>query len=108
ATDQGAGMRALVAEMRATEAELTRADDADLAAIAAALGDAIKTLEASTAAVLRDLAAGPDAALAASVNYLMLVGYVCGGGARARAPPAPRARGARPRVARGHPRQTRQ
>src|SRR5215475_7444574 len=34
ATDQGAAMRMLVAEMRATEAELVRADVADLAAIA--------------------------------------------------------------------------
>ncbi|HKC44227.1 MAG TPA: acyl-CoA dehydrogenase [Burkholderiales bacterium] len=92
ATDQGAGMRTLVAEMRATEAELTHADDADLAAIAAALGDAIKTLETSTAAVLRHLAASPDAALAASVNYLMLLGYVCGGWQMARAAAAARAR----------------
>ena len=92
ATDQGAAMRMLVAEMRATEAELVRADVADLAAIAAALGDATKTLERATTAVLRHLAASPDAALAASVNYLMLVGYVCGGWQMARAAAAAHAR----------------
>jgi acyl-CoA dehydrogenase len=85
AMDQGASMRALVADMRETEAELARSDDANLAAIAAALGDAIQTLEKTTAALLRDLSANPDAALTASVSYLMLVGYVCGGWQMARA-----------------------
>jgi acyl-CoA dehydrogenase len=78
ASDGGAAMRTLVAEMRATEGELLRADHPDLAAIAAALGDAVQSLENTTTAVLRDLGANPDAALAASVNYLMLAGYVCG------------------------------
>jgi acyl-CoA dehydrogenase len=96
ATDRGAAMRSLIAELRATEAELARADDADLAAIAAALGSAIQGLETTTAALLRDLTASPDAALAASVNYLMLVGYVCGGWQMARA-----ARVARARLAEG-------
>jgi 3-(methylthio)propanoyl-CoA dehydrogenase len=82
--------------MRATETELVRADDPDLAAIAAALGDAIQRLETTTAAVVRDLATKPDAALAASVSYLMLVGYVCGGWQMARA-----ARTARARLAAG-------
>jgi alkylation response protein AidB-like acyl-CoA dehydrogenase len=92
AADGGAAMRALVAEMRVTEKELVRADHPDLAAIAAALGDAIQRLETSTAALLRDLAAKPDAALAASVSYLMLVGYVCGGWQMARAARVARAR----------------
>jgi alkylation response protein AidB-like acyl-CoA dehydrogenase len=92
ATDQGAAMRSLLAEMRATEKELVRADDRDLAAIAAALGAGIQGLETTTAAVLRDLAANPDAALAGSVNYLMLVGYVCGGWQMARAAAVARAR----------------
>ena len=45
ATDQGAAMRALIAEMRAAEAELVRADDADLKPIATALGVSIEALE---------------------------------------------------------------
>jgi 3-(methylthio)propanoyl-CoA dehydrogenase len=85
AMDKGAAMRTLVAEMRATEAALVRADDADLKPIGTALGVAIGALESGTAAVLRDLAASPDAALTASVNYLMLAGYVCGGWQMARA-----------------------
>jgi acyl-CoA dehydrogenase len=85
AMDGGAAIRALVAEMRATQAELVSADDANLAAIAAALADGIQVLETTTAAVLRDLTANADAALAASVSYLMLVGYVCGGWQMARA-----------------------
>jgi acyl-CoA dehydrogenase len=92
AQDGGAAMRTLVAEMRATQAELVRADDANLAAIAAALADAIKVLETTTAAVLRDLTANADAALAASVSYLMLVGYVCGGWQMARAAAVARTR----------------
>jgi acyl-CoA dehydrogenase len=92
AMDEGAALRTLVAEMRAAEAELRRADDPDLAGIAAALGDGIKALEVATAAVLRDLAANPDAALAASVSYLMLAGYVCGGWQMGRAAVAARAR----------------
>jgi acyl-CoA dehydrogenase len=92
AQDKGAAMRALVAEMRAIEAELVRADDPDLAAIAAALGDAVQALEMTTAAVLRDLGADPDAALTASVSYLMLAGYVCGGWQMARAAAIARAR----------------
>jgi 3-(methylthio)propanoyl-CoA dehydrogenase len=69
-----------------------RADHADLAAIAASLGNGIQGLETTTAAVLRDLAANPDVALAGSVNYLMLVGYVCGGWQMARAAAVARAR----------------
>jgi acyl-CoA dehydrogenase len=92
AMDGGAAMRALTAEMRATEAECTGTDDADLKAIGAALDNAIQTLEMATAAVLRDLSADPDAALTASVSYLMLVGYVCGGWQMARAAAIARAR----------------
>jgi acyl-CoA dehydrogenase len=79
ATDGGATVRTLVAEMRATEAELAHADDAELKAIAAALGNAIQALETATAAVVRNIASDPDAALVGSVSYLMLAGYVCGG-----------------------------
>jgi acyl-CoA dehydrogenase len=92
AADKGAAMRGLAAEMRATESALLRADHADLAAIAAALGAAVQSLEMTTAAVARDLGANPDAALAASVNYLMLVGYVCGGWQMGRTAVAARAR----------------
>ena len=92
ASDNGAAIRALVAEMRAAEADLLRADDQSLAVVAAALGRAIESLEGATASVLRNLAADSDAALAASVSYLMLVGYVCGGWQMARAAAVARAK----------------
>jgi acyl-CoA dehydrogenase len=39
----------------------------------------VKALDDATAWMLQALASEPDAALASSVDYLMLTGYVCGG-----------------------------
>ncbi|MCB1806969.1 MAG: acyl-CoA dehydrogenase C-terminal domain-containing protein, partial [Candidatus Competibacteraceae bacterium] len=44
-----------------------------------------KALQEATDWVVRTLAEQPDVVLAASVNYLMLTGYVCGGWQMARA-----------------------
>jgi hypothetical protein len=45
----------------------------------------VQALEDATAWMLHALATQPDAALAGSVDYLMLTGYVCGGWQMARA-----------------------
>ena len=52
----------------------------------------IEALESATACLLRNLAGDPDAALTASVSYLMLAGYACGGWQMARAAAVARAR----------------
>ena len=50
-----------------------------LAGIGAVLATGVDALESATAWMLQALASEPDAALASSVDYLMLTGYVCGG-----------------------------
>jgi 3-(methylthio)propanoyl-CoA dehydrogenase len=85
ATDSGAAMRTLLDEMRTVEAQLARADARDLVPIQSALAGGIQALEQATQWVLQALDKDPNAALAASVNYLMLTGYVCGGWQMARA-----------------------
>jgi acyl-CoA dehydrogenase len=49
-------------------------------------------LEQATQWMLQTIGKDPDAALGASVNYMMLTGYVCGGWQMARAALAARAR----------------
>jgi acyl-CoA dehydrogenase len=90
--DKGRAMVALIAEMRAVDGQLAKDDAADLAPIRAALRDGALALEQATQWLLRTVERDPDAALAASVNYLMLVGYVCGGWQMARAAVAARAK----------------
>jgi 3-(methylthio)propanoyl-CoA dehydrogenase len=91
AVDQGSAMAALISEMRAVERQIADADGgADLVSIRGALRDGVQALEQATQSVLGMLEQDPDAALAASVNYLMLVGYVCGGWQMARAAMAAR------------------
>ena len=82
---KGAAMTALIDEMRTVEARLPSSGNPDLAAIRASLASAIQALEQSTRWVLQALARDPNEALATSVNYLMLAGYVCGGWQMARA-----------------------
>jgi len=81
--DQGATMRALIADIETTVAELSSAPGDDLATIRAALSDGVKALTEATQWILasRD----PNAVMAVSVDYLMLTGYVCGGWQMARA-----------------------
>ncbi|NPT46640.1 acyl-CoA dehydrogenase [Paraburkholderia sp. 1N] len=79
ASDQGAGMADLVTEMRQTALELERSTDTQVASIGTALVAGVQALDDATAWVLHALATQPDVALASSVDYLMLTGYVCGG-----------------------------
>jgi alkylation response protein AidB-like acyl-CoA dehydrogenase len=79
AADQGAAMRELLAGMRESALELARSTDPQVTAIGMAFAASIEALDAATAWMLQALASQPDAALASSVDYLMLTGYVCGG-----------------------------
>jgi alkylation response protein AidB-like acyl-CoA dehydrogenase len=90
--DKGWAMAALIGEMRAVEPQLAEADGADFASIRGALRDGVLALEQATHWTLQTIEQDPEAALAASVSYLMLVGYVCGGWQMARAAVAARAR----------------
>ncbi|SIO45499.1 acyl-CoA dehydrogenase/hypothetical protein [Burkholderia sp. GAS332] len=85
ASDQGAGMAELVAQMRQDAQALARSADTQVASIGTALATGVQALEDATAWMLHALATQPDAALAGSVDYLMLTGYVCGGWQMARA-----------------------
>ncbi|MFL9992162.1 acyl-CoA dehydrogenase C-terminal domain-containing protein [Paraburkholderia sediminicola] len=85
ASDQGAGMAELVVQMRQDAQELTSNADTQVASIGAAFATGVQALEDATAWMLHALATQPDAALAGSVDYLMLTGYVCGGWQMARA-----------------------
>ena len=83
--EQGAAMTALIADMRGVLAALEAVDDAAFAAIAQHLDAGIAALEQAGAWMLDSLGGDPGAALAGSVNYMMLTGYVCGGWQLARA-----------------------
>jgi 3-(methylthio)propanoyl-CoA dehydrogenase len=79
ASDQGAGMAELVAEIRQAALELERSTDRQVASMGTALAAGVQALDDATTWMLHALATEPDAALAGSVDYLMLTGYVCGG-----------------------------
>jgi acyl-CoA dehydrogenase len=79
--DGGAAMAALIADMRQIENRL----GADFPSIHEHLSAAIDALEQATAWMLETLPVNPAAAMAASVNYMMLTGFVCGGWQMARA-----------------------
>jgi acyl-CoA dehydrogenase len=79
AADRGAAMTALVAEMREAALELQHCADTQVVSIGTALAASVQALDDATGWMLHTLATQPDAALASSVDYLMLVGYVCGG-----------------------------
>jgi hypothetical protein len=85
-------MAGLIAEMRTVEQQLGGSDNADFPIIRDGLVTGIDTLERATRWVLRTIGDNPNAALAASVNYMMLTGYVCGGWQMARAALAARGR----------------
>jgi 3-(methylthio)propanoyl-CoA dehydrogenase len=85
ASDQGAAMATLIAQMRQDIVELEHSTDTQVVAIGTSLVSGVAALEDATAWMLQALAAQPDAALASSVDYLMLTGYVCGGWQMARA-----------------------
>jgi alkylation response protein AidB-like acyl-CoA dehydrogenase len=89
--DNGSAIAELITEMRAVERELGGSDNADFPVIREGLGGGIEALEQATKWVLETIRRDPDAALAASLHYLMLTGYVCGGWQMARAALAARA-----------------
>jgi len=89
--DNGSAMAELIGEMRAVEGQLGGLDNADFPVIRNRLGAGIEALEEATQWVLQTIGQDPNAALAASANYMMLTGYVCGGWQMARAALAARA-----------------
>ncbi len=83
--DGGAVAKSLLAQVRATEAELANADGADFAAIRRHLAEGSKALEAVVDYVVATAKADPKAVYAGSVTYLKLAGIVLGGWQMARA-----------------------
>ena len=81
--DQGATMRALIAEIEATVESLGQSPGDDLAIIRDGLRDGVHALTAATEHLLSDN--DPRSVMAVSVDYLMLTGTVCGGWQMARA-----------------------
>ncbi|HRD64703.1 MAG TPA: acyl-CoA dehydrogenase C-terminal domain-containing protein [Candidatus Competibacter sp.] len=80
--DKGVSMRALIADIEATAAELGQATGDDIAAIRAALDEGTQALAEATEWILN--ARDPDSVMAVSVDYMMLAGTVCGGWQMAR------------------------
>ena len=81
--DKGAAMRTLIAEIEATAETLDPIPGDDMAVIRDGLRDGLRALAEATE---RILAGGdPNHAMAVSVDYMMLVGTVCGGWQMARA-----------------------
>jgi hypothetical protein len=83
--DGGAVAKAILAQVRATEAQLADAQDADLAAIRTQLVAGSAALEAVVDYVVANTKADPRAVFAGSVVYLKLAGVVLGGWQMARA-----------------------
>jgi 3-(methylthio)propanoyl-CoA dehydrogenase len=83
--DNGATMAALIADMRHVEAKLGTVNSAGFPSIHVHLATAVDALEQATHWMLETIAKDPAAAMAASVSYMMLTGYVCGGWQMARA-----------------------
>jgi hypothetical protein len=76
-------MRALIAEIRETVAELKSAPGEPIAIIRAGLQEAVAKLAEATDWMLETHSA--EDVMAVSVDYLMLAGFVCGGWQLARA-----------------------
>jgi alkylation response protein AidB-like acyl-CoA dehydrogenase len=83
--DGGAVARSIIARVRATEAALGEAQDADLAAIRAQLAAGSAALEAVVDFVVATIKPDVRAVFAGSVTYLKLAGVVLGGWQMARA-----------------------
>ena len=77
--DGGATMRALIADMQATAAELGAGGNADCKAIGAVLADAVTALTDTTQWMLEGFSRNPLETAAGAVPYLMLFGTVAGG-----------------------------
>jgi hypothetical protein len=83
--DGGAVAKAILAQVRVTEAQLAEAQDADLAAIRAQLGQGSAALETVVDYVVANAKSDVRAVFAGSVLYLKLAGIVLGGWQMARA-----------------------
>ncbi len=85
ARERGVTAKALLEEMRATEARVTSLENEDCVAIGAALRHGIHALDRATDWLLETHPQDPRAAAAAAVPYLKLFGTVAGGWQMARA-----------------------
>jgi hypothetical protein len=83
--DGGAVAKSILAQVRATEAQLAEVQDADFGAIRAQLVAGSAALEAAVDYVVATTKADPRAVFAGSVVYLKLAGIVLGGWQMARA-----------------------
>jgi len=82
--DRGASMSALISDMT-RELEALSAENTVASATRKAALDAIGLLRTATASILEKMASRPELALAVSVPYLRLCGYVAGGWLMAKA-----------------------
>lgn len=85
AKDKGVTANVLFGKMEATRAALAASDNADLQAIAAALGRGVATMTEATNWLLANYDSNPKAAGASAVPFLKLTGVVVGGWCMARA-----------------------
>jgi butyryl-CoA dehydrogenase len=90
--DGGAVAKGLIAEVRATEAQLRAIDNADFAAIARQLADGSRALDEVVDFVVANVKGDVKAVFAGSVLYLKLAGIVLGGWQMGRAALAAQAR----------------
>ena len=75
--DEGRALREFMDEIRSLDADL--ANHRELDSIRGALSEALEDLQSAADWLLHNATADPHAAGAASVNFLMLAGTVCGG-----------------------------
>jgi acyl-CoA dehydrogenase len=85
ARDKGAAMQAVIAEMRALDAQLAKADNADLKVIRVRLAESITALATATEWLVANYNSDIKAASAGAVPFLKLLGTVAGGWQMARA-----------------------
>ncbi|MDX1655768.1 MAG: acyl-CoA dehydrogenase, partial [Candidatus Competibacteraceae bacterium] len=84
AGDAGKAMEALIADIQATESQLSDLAGEELAAVRTSLKAGRQALQSATEWCLANLADDPNGVLAQAFNYMMLVGYVTGGWMMAR------------------------
>jgi len=85
ASERGATMRAVLAEMSRLEGELAASADPDLGAIGVRLAESAQALGDATEWLVDTFSTDADQAAASAVPFLKLAGNVCGGAAMARA-----------------------
>lgn len=79
AREGGATLGSVIAEMRATQAELAAAKDADAKAIATALAAGIDAVSEAGGYIVAQYGANVREVAAGAVPFLQLMGIVCGG-----------------------------